>query len=101
MTYRARTPRTQRRGDLGVLRVINKPTTAAPAYGTDESEDKAIAVFDSGGNTFLISKDSNNELLCHPVTEFKSKQRTDLAKEQICNNSLNTSIPPGVLSFQG
>ena len=40
---------------LNVLRLINEPTAAAVAYGLDEREEGAIAVFDLGGGTFDIS----------------------------------------------
>ncbi len=37
-----------------VLRIINEPTAAALAYGTDKKEG-LIAVYDLGGGTFDIS----------------------------------------------
>ncbi|OAV89154.1 hypothetical protein PTTG_28778 [Puccinia triticina 1-1 BBBD Race 1] len=37
---------------LDVLRVINKPTAAALAYGLDQEESRLIAVYDLGGGTF-------------------------------------------------
>jgi molecular chaperone DnaK len=40
---------------LEVLRIINEPTAAALAYGTEKKGDKKIAVFDLGGGTFDIS----------------------------------------------
>src|SRR2546429_3412888 len=41
---------------LEVLRIINEPTAAAPAYGLDKKKDsKTIAVYDLGGGTFDIS----------------------------------------------
>lgn len=40
---------------LKVLRLLNEPTAAAVAYGLDEKEEGAIAVFDLGGGTFDIS----------------------------------------------
>ena len=40
---------------LNVQRVINEPTAAALAFGLGKSEDKLIAVFDLGGDTFDIS----------------------------------------------
>ncbi|MFN7176570.1 MAG: molecular chaperone DnaK [Thermaurantiacus sp.] len=41
---------------LEVLRIINEPTAAALAYGTDKQSDgKTIAVYDLGGGTFDIS----------------------------------------------
>jgi len=40
---------------LNVLRIINEPTAAALAYGTDKTADRTIAVYDLGGGTFDIS----------------------------------------------
>jgi molecular chaperone DnaK len=40
---------------LNVQRIINEPTAAALAYGSDKKEDQKIAVYDLGGGTFDIS----------------------------------------------
>ena len=40
---------------LDMLRVINKPTAAALAYGMDKSGENIVAVYDLGGGTFDIS----------------------------------------------
>ncbi len=40
---------------LNVQRIINEPTAAALAYGSDKKEDEKIAVYDLGGGTFDIS----------------------------------------------
>ncbi|MCB0379577.1 MAG: molecular chaperone DnaK [Bdellovibrionales bacterium] len=40
---------------LEVKRIINEPTAAALAYGSDKKADEKIAVFDLGGGTFDIS----------------------------------------------
>ncbi|MCC6932978.1 MAG: molecular chaperone DnaK [Deltaproteobacteria bacterium] len=40
---------------LEVLRIINEPTAASLAYGTEKKGDKRVAVFDLGGGTFDIS----------------------------------------------
>src|SRR4051812_8893625 len=40
---------------LDVLRIINEPTAAALAYGSDQPKDERIAVYDLGGGTFDIS----------------------------------------------
>jgi molecular chaperone HscA len=40
---------------IHVLRLLNEPTAAAVAYGLDQKEEAAIAVFDLGGGTFDIS----------------------------------------------
>jgi len=40
---------------LNVQRIINEPTAAALAYGSDKKKDEKIAVYDLGGGTFDIS----------------------------------------------
>src|SRR4026209_2460681 len=40
---------------LDVLRIINKPTAAALAYGLGKKKDEKVAVFDLGGGTYDIS----------------------------------------------
>ena len=40
---------------LNVQRIINEPTAAALAYGSDKKNDEKIAVYDLGGGTFDIS----------------------------------------------
>ena len=40
---------------LNVLRLLNEPTAAAVAYGLDQQDEVAIAVFDLGGGTFDVS----------------------------------------------
>src|SRR4029078_5714067 len=40
---------------LKVLRIINEPTAAAPAYGLDKKKNETILVFDLGGGTFDVS----------------------------------------------
>ncbi|MBC8413662.1 molecular chaperone DnaK, partial [bacterium] len=40
---------------LNVLRIINEPTAAALAYGSDSKKDEKIAVYDLGGGTFDVS----------------------------------------------
>lgn len=40
---------------LNVLRIINEPTAAALAYGSDKKTNQTIMVFDLGGGTFDVS----------------------------------------------
>ena len=40
---------------LEVLRIINEPTAAALAYGSEGGKDERVAVYDLGGGTFDIS----------------------------------------------
>ncbi|KAG2498794.1 hypothetical protein HYH03_003531 [Edaphochlamys debaryana] len=89
---------------LEVLRIINEPTAAALAYGTDKKEG-LIAVYDLGGGTFDISileimggvfevkatngdtflggEDFDNTILQYLVGEFKKDQGIDLSKDRL------------------
>lgn len=40
---------------MDVQRIINEPTAAALAFGSDKSDGKLIAVYDLGGGTFDVS----------------------------------------------
>ena len=88
---------------LDVLRIINEPTAAALAYGTDKKKDEKVAVFDLGGGTYDISvlelaegvfevkstngdthlggDDFDQRLIDWLVTEFKKDQGIDLSKD--------------------
>jgi len=89
---------------LDVLRIINEPTAAALAYGSDKKEG-TIAVYDLGGGTFDVSileimggvfevkatngdtflggEDFDNTILQHLCAEFKKEQGIDLAKDRM------------------
>jgi molecular chaperone DnaK len=54
-TQRQATKDAGRIAGLEVKRIINEPTAAALAYGTDKTSDQLIAVYDFGGGTFDIS----------------------------------------------
>ncbi|MCC7134208.1 MAG: molecular chaperone DnaK [Gemmatimonadales bacterium] len=88
---------------LEVLRIINEPTAAALAYGTEKKKDEKVAVFDLGGGTYDISvleladgvfevKSTNGDthlggddfdlrLIDWLVAEFKKDQGIDLSKD--------------------
>lgn len=89
---------------LDVLRIINEPTAAALAYGSDKKEG-TIAVYDLGGGTFDVSileimggvfevkatngdtflggEDFDNTILNFLVAEFKKDQGIDLSKDKL------------------
>mmetsp|Transcript_39551 Transcript_39551/g.117638 ORF Transcript_39551/g.117638 Transcript_39551/m.117638 type:complete len:666 (-) Transcript_39551:204-2201(-) len=89
---------------LDVLRIINEPTAAALAYGSDKKEG-TIAVYDLGGGTFDVSileimggvfevkatngdtflggEDFDNHMLNYMVAEFKKDQGIDLSKDKL------------------
>jgi len=89
---------------LEVMRIINEPTAAALAYGSDRKEG-LIAVYDLGGGTFDISileimggvfevkatngdtflggEDFDNTILNFLVSEFKKDQGIDLSKDKL------------------
>ena len=94
---------------LDVLRIINKPTAAALAYGLDKNKkkDEKVAVFDLGGGTYDISvlelydvdgtrqfevkstngdthlggDDFDQRVMDWLVAEFKRDQAIDLSKD--------------------
>ena len=94
---------------LEVLRIINEPTAAALAYGSDKTDkkDRKIAVYDLGGGTFDISiieiadidgdkqievlstngdtflggEDFDQRVMDYLVGEFKKQQGIDLTKD--------------------
>ena len=95
---------------LNVLRIINKPTAAALAYGLDKGkEDELILVFDLGGGTFDVSllevgkdddfstiqvrstsgdnrlggDDWDQRVVDHLVTKFKETTGVDVSKDKI------------------
>jgi len=89
---------------LDVLRIINEPTAAALAYGSDKKEG-TIAVYDLGGGTFDVSileimggvfevkatngdtflggEDFDNTILQHLVAEFKKDTGIDLSNDRL------------------
>jgi len=88
---------------LNVQRIINEPTAAALAYGSDKKGDSVVAVFDLGGGTFDISilelgdgvfevkatdgdvqlgGDNVDEILVDYICDdFKSSHNVDLRKD--------------------
>merc|ERR1712137_1277096 len=93
---------------LHVERIINEPTAAALAYGfgnADKTDEKVVAVYDSGGGTFDISileldagvfevkatngdtflggEDFDVRLLEHLKEEFKKKEGFDLSDDPV------------------
>jgi molecular chaperone DnaK len=88
---------------LDVVRIINEPTAAALAYGTEKKKNEKVAVFDFGGGTFDISildigdnvfevlstngdthlgGDDLDEVLIHFLAdEFKKKEGIDLRND--------------------
>ncbi len=92
---------------LEVLRIINEPTAAALAYGTDKGGDNKILVFDLGGGTFDVSvldvgiedgvievlatsgdnllggDDWDQKIMDLMVSEFKKSDGIDLSKDKM------------------
>ncbi len=88
---------------LNVLRIINEPTSAALAYGLDNSSAQKVMVYDLGGGTFDVSiieigdgiiqvlatngdnhlggDDFDQRIVDHLCAEFKRDHRTDLKKD--------------------
>lgn len=90
---------------LNVLRIINEPTAAALAYGSDKQGTEKVAVFDLGGGTFDISilelndgvyqvkatngdtflggEDFDQEIMRHLMEKFKAQHQIDLSKDPL------------------
>ncbi|ACU90968.1 molecular chaperone DnaK [Desulfomicrobium baculatum] len=90
---------------LEVKRIINEPTAASLAYGSDKKANEKIAVFDLGGGTFDISilevgdnvvevratngdtflggEDFDHEIITYLVAEFKKENGIDLSKDKM------------------
>ena len=88
---------------LEVARIINEPTAAALAYGTEKKKEQKIAVFDLGGGTFDVSilevdgetvevlatngdthlggDDFDEALIDHIADKFKADEGVDLRDE--------------------
>jgi molecular chaperone DnaK len=98
---------------LNVLRIINEPTAAALAYGSDKKKEENILVFDLGGGThdvtvmevgdsvievlatggdaFLGGDDFDNKIIDFLVEEFKSQNGIDLSKDAMAKQRLKDS----------
>jgi molecular chaperone DnaK len=90
---------------LEVKRIINEPTAASLAYGSDKKKNEKIAVFDLGGGTFDISilevgdnivevratngdtflggEDFDQRVINWLVDEFKKDNGIDLSKDSM------------------
>src|SRR4051794_23139256 len=90
---------------LEVLRIINKPTAAALAYGMEKKGTGTIAVYDLGGGTFDISvleigdgvfevkstngdtflggEDFDKKIIDYLADEFKKEQGIDLRNDKL------------------
>ena len=90
---------------LEVLRIINEPTAAAPAYGLDKKETRTIAVYDLGGgtfdvtileiddglfevkstngDTFLGGEDFDMRIVNYLADEFKKEHSVDLTQDKM------------------
>ena len=95
---------------LNVIRIINEPTAAALAYGTDKRKEGIIAVYDLGGGTFDISileigegtfqvkstsgnthlggDDFDQRIIEWLCDEFKRDQGIDLRRDQMAMQRL-------------
>uniref|UniRef100_A0A8C6R5L8 Heat shock 70 kDa protein 1B-like n=1 Tax=Nannospalax galili TaxID=1026970 RepID=A0A8C6R5L8_NANGA len=103
---------------LNVLRIIDKQTAAAIAYGLDKKvrAERNVLIFDLGGSTFDVAiltiedgisevkstagdthlggEDFDNRMVNHFVAEFKCKHKNDISgnKRAVCH--LHTACEP-------
>ena len=98
---------------LEVRRIINEPTAAALAYGSDKEKSEIIAVYDFGGGTFDISilevgdnvvevmstagdthlggDDIDHTVIEWLIAEFKKDSGIDVSKDQMVMQRLKES----------
>ena len=109
---------------LEVLRIINEPTAAALAYGSEkESADKKIMVYDLGGGTFdvsileiddgvfeVLSTSGNNRLggddfderiIKYLVETFKKDQGIDLSADKMAMQRLKEAAEKAKIELSG
>ena len=109
---------------LEVLRIINEPTAAALAYGSEkEAADKKIMVYDLGGGTFdvsileiddgvfeVLSTSGNNKLggddfderiITYLVDTFKKDQGIDLSADKMAMQRLKEAAEKAKIELSG
>ena len=109
---------------LEVLRIINEPTAAALAYGSEkESADKKIMVYDLGGGTFdvsileiddgvfeVLSTSGNNRLggddfderiIKYLIDTFKKDQGIDLSTDKMAMQRLKEAAEKAKIELSG
>ena len=95
---------------LEVKRIINEPTAAALAYGSDKEKDQKIMVYDLGGGTFDVSiiemgdgvqevlatagnnklggDDFDQRIIDYIISEFKKTEGIDLSTDKMAMQRL-------------
>ncbi len=95
---------------LDVKRIINEPTAAALAYGSDKEKDQKIMVYDLGGGTFDVSiiemgdgvqevlatagnnrlggDDFDQRIIDYITSEFKKAEGIDLSSDKMAMQRL-------------
>lgn len=108
---------------LNVQRIINEPTAASLAYGTDKSGDQKILVFDLGGGTFdvsileigdgvfeVLATNGNNRLggddfdqkvMDYIFAEFKKTQGVDLSKDKMAVQRVKEAAEKAKIELSG
>lgn len=108
---------------LEVLRIINEPTAAALAFGSDKSEDQVILVFDLGGGTFDVSilelgdgvfevkatsgnnrlggDDFDDRIMKYLIGEFKKDTGIDLSKDKVAMQRLKEAAEKAKIELSG
>ncbi len=99
---------------LDVKRIVNEPTAAALAYGSDKRKDQKVAVYDFGGGTFDISvieigsegtvevlatngdthlggDDFDQRIFEWVMAEFQAKEGIDLRKDAMAVQRVRTA----------
>ena len=108
---------------LEVLRIINEPTAAALAYGSERDEDHTVLVFDLGGGTFDVSilelgdgvyevkatsgnnrlggDDFDQRIIDYLVSEFKKTTGIDLTKDRMAMQRVKEAAEKAKIELSG
>ncbi|KAF8596067.1 heat shock protein 70 [Ceratobasidium sp. AG-I] len=78
---------------LTVLRIVNKPTAAAIAYGLDKKGGETqIIVLATAGDTHLGGEDFDKRVIGHFTHEHKKKTGTNGSKNQRAMSKLKKDV---------
>ena len=108
---------------LEVKRIINEPTAAALAYGTDKEQDQKIMVYDLGGGTFDVSiiemgdgiqevlatagnnrlggDDFDQRVIDYIVAEFKKENGIDLSGDKMAMQRIKEAAEKAKIELSG
>ena len=108
---------------MEVKRIINEPTAAALAFGTDQENDQKVMVYDLGGGTFDVSiiemgdgvqevlatagnnhlggDDFDKKIMDWLVAEFKKEQGIDLSGDKMAMQRIKEAAEKAKIDLSG